>query len=155
MYKNTLFIGLLAWLSWSFTDWQPDFTTARQAARQKHRLILLNFSGSDWCGPCMRMHKELFADSGFIHMADTTLVLFNADFPRNKKNQLLPARQQENEQLADRYNARGSFPFTVLLDADGKVLKTWDGLPRTTAAAFSEEIKNISNAWKQQHPAGI
>ncbi len=132
----------------SFNVWQPDFEVAKQIAKEKHELILLNFSGSDWCGPCMRMKKEIFENDAFKKMADNSLVLVNADFPRNKKNQLDKNIQKQNDALADRYNNDGKFPFTLLLDEDGNILKTWEGLPDQTAAEFASQIKNICDARK-------
>ena len=132
----------------SFTVWQTDFEKAKQIATQKHQLILLNFSGSDWCGPCIRMKKEIFENEKFSKMADAKLVLVNADFPRNKKNQLKKETKKQNETLADKYNPEGKFPFTLLLDANGKVIKTWDGLPDEPPIIFSDEIKNICDAHK-------
>ena len=84
--------------------------------------MLLNFSGSDWCGPCIRLRKEIFEDKAFEKMANMELVLVNADFPRMKKNQLAPGQQEVNNQMAEQYNPKGRFPFTVLLNADGKIL---------------------------------
>lgn len=132
----------------SFIKWQPDFNTATKIAKEKHQLILLNFSGSDWCGPCMRLRSEFLESEVFSKMADTTLVLVNADFPRNKKNQLDKTIKKQNEELADKYNPEGKFPFTLLLDANGKVVKTWDGVPKINASQFAEEIKSICNAKK-------
>jgi thioredoxin-related protein len=132
----------------SFTVWQPNVETAKQIAKEKHELILLNFSGSDWCGPCMRLRSEIFESPVFSAMADTTLVMVNADFPRNKKNQLDKQIVKQNEALADKYNPEGKFPFTLLLDANGKVIKSWDGLPKETAAQFASEVKEICNANK-------
>lgn len=139
-------IIVLGMMLMSFVKWQPDFKTAQSLAKKNHQLILLNFSGSDWCGPCMRMRKEIFENENFTAFSDTTLELINADFPRNKKNQLSPEITKANEALADRYNKVGVFPFTVLLDADGKVLKSWSGLPREDAAAFVKEIKAVYDA---------
>lgn len=79
-------------------------------------------------------------------MADTTLIMVNADFPRNKKNQLERRVQQQNESLADKYNPGGKFPYTVLLNADGKVIASWDGYPKTDAAHFTEDIKKLCDA---------
>lgn len=141
-----LIIILLCFASMSFTIWQPDFETAKQKAKEKHELILLNFSGSDWCGPCMRMRKEIFENEQFYKMADTTLILVNADFPRNKKNQLDKINKKQNEALADRYNPEGNFPFTVLLDANGKLIKSWNGLPNEDAAVFAKQVKSICDA---------
>ena len=141
-----LIIILLCFASMSFTIWQPDFETAKQKAKEKNELILLNFSGSDWCGPCMRMRKEIFENEQFYKMADTTLILVNADFPRNKKNQLDKINKKQNEALADRYNPEGNFPFTVLLDANGKLIKSWNGLPNEDAAVFAQQVKSICDA---------
>ena len=132
----------------SFTIWQPNFEKAKQTATEKHQLILLNFSGSDWCGPCIRMRKEIFESEAFSKMADTTLVLVNADFPRNKKNQLDKLNKKQNESLADKYNPDGKFPFTVLLNPDGKLIKSWDGLPDENAEQFTKQVKNICDATK-------
>ncbi len=143
-----LLVIALCFIAMSFTIWQPDLETAKKIAKEKHELILLNFSGSDWCGPCMRMRKEIFENDQFSKMADTSFVMINADFPRNKKNQLNKKLKKQNEALADKYNAEGKFPFTLLLDADGKVLKTWDGLPDENAAQFAGQIKNICDANK-------
>jgi thioredoxin-related protein len=127
----------------SFIKWQPDFETARKVAHENHKLILLNFSGSDWCGPCMRMRKEIFESDVFSKMTDTSLVLVNADFPRNKKNRLDEQTEKQNDALADKYNPEGKFPFTLLLDADGNVLKSWDGFPKENAEEFADEIYSI------------
>jgi thioredoxin-related protein len=124
-------------------DWETDFAQAKSKAQQEHKYILLNFSGSDWCGPCIRMKKELFETTAFKTFADANLVLVNADFPRQKKNRLPKALQQQNDQLADTYNTAGSFPYTVLLNANGRVLKAWDGFPKENAAAFVNSIKQV------------
>lgn len=128
------------------STWLNNFADAKKTAAQKHELIVLNFSGSDWCGPCIRLKKEIFESAEFKNYADENLVLVNADFPRLKKN--LPSKDQVklNEALADQYNSKGKFPFTLLLDAEGKILKTWEGLPDISAEDFTNEIKTISNA---------
>ena len=69
--------------------------------------------------------------------------MVNADFPRNKKNQLPANIKKQNEALADQYNPSGKFPFTVLITADGKIVKTWDGLPDENATQFTASIKQI------------
>jgi thioredoxin-related protein len=137
----------LAALSFT-TEWQPSFETAKQIARDKHELILLNFSGSDWCGPCMRLRKEILDNGVFTEMADSSLVLVNADFPRNKKNQLSAKATKENEALADKYNPEGKFPFTLLLDANGKIIKSWDGYPDESVQKFTDEVKDICDTHK-------
>ncbi len=146
MKKSILFI--FAVLCMSFANWQSNFETAKKIAKEKNILIMLNFSGSDWCGPCMRMRKEIFDSKVFSAMASESLVMVNADFPRNKKNQLEKSTVKENEQLADRYNPDGHFPFTVLLDGEGNLLKSWDGLPKVNAEEFSKQVKSFIDGHK-------
>ena len=120
--------------------WQTDFNQAQQEARQSHKLILLNFSGSDWCAPCIKMKRDVFEQEAFLNYANDNLVLVRADFPRLKKNQPDPDQKARNEKLAERYNASGKFPLTLLLDEEGKVLKTWDGYSGASPQEFITEI---------------
>jgi thioredoxin-related protein len=131
---------LLTTISLSFTQWQTDFETAKRMAREQGKYILLNFSGSDWCGPCIRLKKEVFNSDMFEQFADSSLVLVNADFPRSKKHQYSKELQRHNEALADQYNPLGKFPFTLLLTADGKVIQTWEGYPNNSQL-FIDRIK--------------
>jgi thioredoxin-related protein len=124
-------------------EWLTDFNKAQKEAAESNKMILLSFSGSDWCGPCILMRKEIFGSDVFNKYAAEHLVLVRADFPRLKKNQLSKDQTRQNEVLADKYNKDGKFPFTVLLNPDGKVLKEWDGLPQETPELFVEAIKMI------------
>jgi thioredoxin-related protein len=140
--------AVLCIIAMSFSGWQPDFETARKTALEQNRLILLSFSGSDWCAPCIRMKKEIFASEMFSRMADTTLVMVNADFPRSKKNQLSKEIQKANEELAEKYNSSGKFPYTVLLNTDGKVLKVWDGMPSQGVEQFTLSVKSSCDSYR-------
>lgn len=132
----------------SASVWETDIEVAKKKAKQEHKFVLLNFSGSDWCGPCIRLHDEIFESSNFKNFADSNLVLINADFPRKKKNQLPAEQKSKNNSLADKYNPQGIFPYTVLLDESGKVLKTWEGFPNKTSTQFTAQIKAYCNARK-------
>lgn len=121
--------------------WHLNMREAREIAQKEHRYILLNFSGSDWCGPCIMLRKEIFDDPVFGGFADSVLVLVNADFPRMKKNRLSKEQQLLNDQLADQYNSQGKFPLTLLLNADGKVVKEWEGNPSVKAGVFDAQVK--------------
>ena len=123
-------------------SWHSNMEEARQIARQEHRHILLNFSGSDWCGPCIMLRKQILDQPVFLQMADSALVLVNADFPRKKKDQLSAQQQQWNNAMADQYDPQGKFPYTLLLDADGKLIKAWEGYPNKSAEEFTDEVRN-------------
>ena len=141
-----LYSILLSIILFSTATWQTDFEKAKTEAKAENKLILLNFSGSDWCGPCIRLRKEIFDSETFMQYAGEHLVLVNADFPRLKKNMLSKEQQKQNDALADKYNSDGAFPLTVLLDADGKVLKQWNGFPSSSAEAFTNEVKTAVDA---------
>jgi thioredoxin-related protein len=126
--------------------WRTDFSIAKQEAAKEHKLILLKFSGSDWCVPCIRLEKGIFSQDTFTHFAESNLVMINADFPRQKKNQPDKSVIKQNEMLAEQYDKEGHFPYTVLLDSDGKVLKRWDGDPGLSAEDFIQEIATAKNA---------
>lgn len=126
--------------------WLTDYNQAKKEASTAHKLILISFSGSDWCGPCIRMKKEIFGSESFNKYAEDNLVLVNADFPRAKKNQLDKDQTRKNEALAEKYNKDGKFPLTVLVNTDGKVLKEWEGYPNEAPAKFITEITPYVNA---------
>ena len=126
-------------------NWGTNFAEAKKTATEKHQLILLNFSGSDWCGPCIRLHKEFFGNDEFKKFADSAIVLVNADFPRLKKNSLPAALTKQNESLADQYNPKGKFPFTLVLNGKGEVIKTYDGVPDLSVFEFINQLKKLSD----------
>ena len=123
--------------------WTGNFSEAQKEAKATHKQILINFSGSDWCGPCIRLRKEILESETFEQYAAANLLLVRADFPRQKKNQLPTEQIKLNESLAEAYNKDGKFPYTVLVDENGKVLKTWDGFPDETPQAFVSEIDKL------------
>lgn len=128
--------------------WETDLAAAQKTAKEKKQLILLNFSGSDWCAPCIATKRDYFESDAFSDMAKDRLVLVNADFPRKKKNQLSEEQTKKNEALAERYNKEGSFPLTLLLDANGKVLKSWKGRPEVSVQQWVGEIKGLCDNLK-------
>jgi thioredoxin-related protein len=125
-------------------EWTTDFAKAKIEASTKNKYILLNFSGSDWCGPCMKLKKVVLDSQDFLEFAETKLVLVRADFPRSKKNRLSPELTKHNEALAEKYNNEGKFPLTVLIDSEGNVVKSWDGYTSSmTIANMKTEIEKI------------
>jgi len=138
---KTLLISLL--LLAASADWLANFDSAKEIASKENKYILLNFAGSDWCGPCIKMKREVFDNTVFQEYASQQLVLVRADFPRLKKNQLEKSQVQHNEALAEKYNPSGKFPLTLLLNAQGDVMKTWDGFNNQSPEAFVDEVKAV------------
>ena len=120
--------------------WLTDFEAAKTAAAEAGKPILINFSGSDWCGWCIKLDKEVFAKPEFIDYAKENLILVNADFPDKKK---LPEKEAaQNKALYATYGIQG-FPTVILVDATGKVIgKT--GYRRGGPAAYVEHLKELA-----------
>jgi thioredoxin-related protein len=140
-----LFVSVIIGLFANVT-WLGDFNKATSEASKSHKLILINFSGSDWCGPCIRERKEILENDAFTNYAAEHLILVRADFPRQKKNQLSKEQTKLNETLADKYNPDGKFPYTILVDEHGKVLKDWDGFPNESPEKFVEQISGMTTS---------
>ena len=139
-------LAYLIILQLNFQDgWRTNFDQSLADAKTSNKLLLLKFSGSDWCIPCMRMDKEIFADTSFKTFSDSRLVLVYADFPRKSRNKLSADLKKQNEMLAAKYNPAGKFPFTILMNGEGKILRSWDGYPDGGKAAFLESVQKIDN----------
>lgn len=99
-----------------------DQTKAIEIARQEGKKILLVFSGSDWCQPCIRFDKNILQQKQFKDYAKETLVVLKCDFPQRVA--LAPKVVQQNERLAEQFNPKGDFPKVLLLDAALKTITT-------------------------------
>ncbi len=114
-----LLVGLFVFSALAGDEWLTDFNLAKKEAAQKKLPILADFSGSDWCGWCIKLDQEVFSQKEFKAFAKDQVVLFLADFPHAKKLDAELAAQ--NAQLQQTYGVKG-FPTVLLLDADGKVI---------------------------------
>lgn len=103
-------------------DWTTDFEEAKTLASKKNQNIVLVFQGSDWCGPCIKLDREIWSTNTFKEFSKSHFVMLKADFPRRKANQLDSEQIRKNTLLAEKYNPAGYFPFVVVLNSDGKVL---------------------------------
>lgn len=103
-------------------NWHTNINEAKKIATEQDKKIVLVFSGSDWCAPCIKLDKNVFKSDVFNKTADEKWVLVKADFPKKKGNSLSPELTQSNRELAEKYNKSGNFPFVLVLDKDGKVL---------------------------------
>ncbi|KQT18474.1 thiol-disulfide isomerase [Chryseobacterium sp. Leaf404] len=146
---KTLFSAILLAVFSVGVHAQSRFENAQKQASENKELILLNFSGSDWCIPCIKLHKTMIGTDEFKKLETENIVVYiNADFPRNKKNQLSTELKKENSSLADHYNPKGIFPYTLLMNSEGKILKSWEGLPSGNASSFTKEIREIKENQK-------
>lgn len=97
--------------------WTTDYKAALEQAKADDRRVFLFFTGSDWCGWCKRLNREILSTPEFNKFADDKLVLVELDFPRSK-TQTADVKAQ-NAELAQRFKIRG-YPTIIVLDSSGK-----------------------------------
>jgi protein disulfide-isomerase len=116
--KKSLLALLLATATPLFAgEWLTDYDKAFAQAKAENKQLLLDFTGSDWCGWCMKLDREVFEQPEFKEYADRNLVLLKVDFPRRKPQ---PASEKaQNEKLAEKYRIEG-YPTLVVLNPDEK-----------------------------------
>lgn len=127
--------------------WLTNYEQAVTQAKNQDRPLMLYFSGSDWCKPCIIWKKEVFDTESFQQYANNTIVPVKLDFPRLKKNRLPDDQVQQNESLAKKYNNEGVFPMVVFIDAEGSVIEKSsyrEGGP-DEFILYAESVLNKSN----------
>jgi len=142
--KRTL-IGLLA--AWALVqvraaelEWLTDLPQAQAKAKTEKKMVLLDFTGSDWCPPCKALHKNVLTSKEFAEYAKENLVLVEVDFPRSKPQS--DAQKKANKALANQFSVRG-YPTVVVLDGNGKVLSSKTGYGGEDAASFVARLKGL------------
>ena len=139
MSRRNLFLILLTVLASSgvavAADWQTDYARALERAKAENKRVLLDFTGSDWCGPCKQFAHDVLHRPAFLAYADKHLVLVDVDYPQRKKQSAELVKQ--NARLATQYgiNEKG-YPTVVLLDPAGKTIREFSGYEGETVADF-------------------
>ncbi len=98
--------------------WISDFAAAKKEAAESKRDLLVDFTGSDWCGWCIKLNKEVFSHDAFKNGVKDKFVLVEIDFPQDK-TKLSAETLKQNEELGKLYDIKG-YPTILLCDADGK-----------------------------------
>ncbi|MBT6047573.1 MAG: thioredoxin family protein [Candidatus Scalindua sp.] len=126
------------------TNWETDLKKASSAAKESGKYMLLDFSGSDWCGWCIRLEKEVFSQKAFKDFAEENLVCVLVDFPSAK---VQPKElKQQNMDLAEEYDVKG-YPTIIILSPDGNpVAKT--GYLQGGPWEYARHLKKIIEDYK-------
>lgn len=128
-FRSSFAFGAFALLSFSALatpqGWLDDFDTAKAKAAAEGKKILIDFSGSDWCGWCIKLDKEILSTREFISKASKSFVLLLVDSPRNK-GLLSPKARKENPKLVSEFGVRG-YPTLVVTDASGREITRRSG----------------------------
>lgn len=101
--------------------WYQSYDQAAAKSKETGKPILVDFTGSDWCGWCIRLHDEVFSKDEFKKWAEENVVLLELDYPRSTPQPDSLAKQ--NKQLGQKYkgHVRG-YPTILFLDGNGEVL---------------------------------
>ena len=142
MRKQLTFFIFLVSVSLSAQNWESTWKDATQKASAENKKIVLVFSGSDWCIPCIKLEKEVWQSEAFITYANQELILDRADFPKRKKNKLSLQLEEANTALAEIYNAKGYFPWVVVLSPSQKQLGTF-AYEKTPVSSYLEKINGF------------
>jgi thioredoxin-related protein len=110
---------LIASTAFLHADWTTDYKAALAQAKTQKKLVLLDFTGSDWCGYCQLLDKEVFTQPAFKDYADKNYIMVTVDFPQQKP--LPDDVKQQNDALGKEFKIDG-YPTLIVLDADGKEL---------------------------------
>jgi protein disulfide-isomerase len=117
--------------------WKSDYAAALKQAAAENKYVLVDFSGSDWCGWCIKLDQEVFSKKEFINYASENLICVLVDFPRRKPQP--DGQKAANQALSERYNIEG-FPTVLILNPQGKVIKR-TGYLQGGPLAYVEMIK--------------
>lgn len=132
-------VGVLFFATASFAgEWLTDFEKAAAQAKAESKQLLMDFTGSDWCGWCIRLDHEVFEQKEFKDYADKNLVLLKVDFPR--KIELSAAEKEQNRKLSEKYHIDG-FPSIVILNPDGTQAGSISGYVPGGSQAFIAKIE--------------
>ncbi len=120
-------------------DWHTNFDEATLVAQKEDKNIVMVFSGSDWCAPCIKLEKNIWESEDFKNHAKDNWVLLKLDFPKRKANKLSKEQQEHNDSLAEKYNKKGYFPLVLVLNKEGAVLGE-TGYKKITANDYVNEL---------------
>jgi thioredoxin-related protein len=122
--------------------WLTDFEAARQQAQKEGKAILVDFTGSTWCGPCKALKKNVFDKKEFAEFAEKKLVLLELDFPADTSK-----APMASQKLAQQFKVEG-FPTIVILDKNGKELGRTVGYGGDSRAAYMKQLEGFLSKGK-------
>src|SRR6267143_1283019 len=138
-------LGLvLGWIAFQVAaaegEWMTDLAKAQEKAKAENKLVLVDFTGSDWCPPCKALHKNVFSSAEFEEFAKKNLVLVEVDFPRKKEQS--EQVKKTNRELAKKHEIDG-YPTVIIFDSNGKQLDKKVGYSGASAKDYVAQLQKI------------
>jgi protein disulfide-isomerase len=122
-------------------NWMTELPKAQAKAKAENKLIMLDFTGSDWCGWCIKLNKEVFSQPEFIQYASKNLVPVEVDFPRAKEQSA--EQKKANNALQTKYDIKG-YPTIIVLNSSGDQIGEL-GYMAGGPKAFIEKLDQLKN----------
>ena len=127
--------------------WESNFDVAKQRSIKESKIILIHFVHKSGDAKNVKLEKETFETSEFIDYANKQVVLLKIDLGIEQTSS--DKQFYHNSIIRERYNSGAVAPFTVITDADGKVLKTWNYKKSLKSAELISAIQTTIEANKQ------
>lgn len=121
-------------------EWLTDLPKAQAQAKAEKKLVLIDFTGSDWCPPCKNLHKTVLVSPEFTAFAKDNLVLVELDFPKSKPQSA--ELKAANKELAKKFGITG-YPTVIVLDASGKEVFKKVGYGGTPAKEYVADLAKV------------
>lgn len=128
-------------------EWHADYDAAAKVAKAENKDLLVDFTGSDWCPPCMRLEQDVFSKPEFLASAKKDFVLVKLDFPRGEEAKKKVPHPERNEELRDKFEVTG-YPTVLLLDSSGEVYGS-TGYRPGSPAEYVEHLGELRVAGKK------
>jgi len=123
-------------------DWVADYDQAVKIAQKEGKNLLVDFTGSDWCGWCIKLHDEVFRHEEFLRYARNGYVLVSLDFPKSEEAKAKVPNPGRNAELRDLHQVRG-YPTILLMTPEGAVFAQ-TGYQQGGPAAYVAHLQEIS-----------
>lgn len=120
--------------------WKTDYAAALTQSQKEGKPVLLDFTGSDWCPPCMLLHKRIFSTKTFADYAAKNLILVKVDFPKRKP--LPPEQEQKNNALAEKFGIE-TFPTILIVDSMGRPIGGMQGYDGSSPEGYVASLQQI------------
>lgn len=122
-------------------EWLTDLAKAQEKAKAEKKMVLVDFTGSDWCPPCKALHSNVLTSEEFSKFAKDNLVLVEIDFPRSKPQSA--DQKKANKELAKKHDVSG-YPTVIVFDSQGKQLSKKVGYDKSvTAKDYVADLKKL------------
>ncbi|MDD5260266.1 MAG: thioredoxin family protein [Methylacidiphilales bacterium] len=140
VFAATILSPALSSAAESSLNWLTSSPAALAKAKNENKKVLIDFTGSDWCGWCMKLDREVFSTPEFAAYAAKNLVLLQVDFPRTRHQS--DDQKQANQKLAQQYGIQG-YPTIIVLNSGGNKVGELGYMPGGPQAFISalEKLK--------------